>query len=275
MKDPVRWVDRTQGTSLEDQAGALFRAGAARPSLSPPSLAQLPFTALTQVGRRQSAARNRGRQLMVAVALLSATLAAAAANEFTRRSNLVQSRIEVEAAIGGSRGLDGQTFPPVPAAESGAEPQGPVSEEELLLLFEAERRLTMKDPLGALAVLDGARQQPPNWRTAAASSVLRARALLQLGRSEEARKALEAPELQVFLLGEVDPCIQHVGVAAGPGALDAPHPSAETLFEDAAIGRARCLRQFGRDLAAQQAFEAYLNRYPEGRFVVEARRALR
>jgi len=272
MKEPVRWVDRTQGSSLEDQAGALFRAGAALPSLSPPSLAQLPFTTLTKAGRRHSASRKRGRQLMVAVALLSGTLAAAAAHEFTRRSNLAR---EGEAAIGGSRGLGGQTFPPVPAAESRAEPQGPVSEEELLLLFEAERRLMVADPLGALAALDGARQQAANGRTAAASSVLRARALLRLGRSEEARKALEAPELQVFLLGDADPCIQHVGVAAGPGALHAPHPSAETLFEDAAIGRARCLRQFGRDRAAQQAFEAYLNRYPEGRFVVEARRALR
>jgi hypothetical protein len=171
-------------------------------------------------------------------------------------------------------------------ATSEAQAAGPASEQALLTkAFRALR--VARDANAALAVLDAYAAGFPSGALAPEAARLRTEALLLLGRRQAALAELErddpnampAGDERRLLRGELRAgagrwraaaedfdAVAHSN-AAGGAAADAK--SSERL-ERALWGRASACSHLGDDAGARSALQAYLARFPHGRFAIDA-----
>ncbi len=172
---------------------------------------------------------------------------------------------------------------PAPAAAArSSEGPGPLARESKLLAEAVTALRKERNPARALALLDEYRASFPQGTLAGEATVTRIEALLALGRSADALELLErAPlgrlprTLELFTLrgelrGARGRCTEAIAdfdhvLAAGASA---------ALSERALYGRAACHARTGDLGAARHDYEAYLARYPNGRFSSQASAAL-
>ena len=187
------------------------------------------------------------------------------------------------------------------AAPASLEPMPPVEAspplpDEHSLLTTAVRRLrTAHDPASALAALDDYRARFPGGVLAPEAGMLRAEALLQIGRKGDALAELDRLSLAQMpnsaephvLRGELRAAVGrwrealadfdvvlrgHAGARAYIGApTDA---KAQGRLERALWGRALARSRLGDDAGARADLQECLRRFPGGRFASEATRLL-
>jgi tetratricopeptide (TPR) repeat protein len=163
-------------------------------------------------------------------------------------------------------------------------------------LATAVRRLrTAHDPASALAALDDYRVRFPGGALAPEAAMLRAEALLQIGRKGEALAELDRlslgqmpnsderyvvrGELRAAVgrwreaLGDFDVVLRgHAGEKAEIGA--ATDVRLRDRFERALWGRALARSRLGDNTGARADLQECLRRFPRGRFASEATRLL-
>jgi TolA-binding protein len=187
------------------------------------------------------------------------------------------------------------------AAPASLEPPPPVEvlpppPDEHSLLATAVRRLrTAHDPASALAALDDYRVRFPSGALAPEASMLRAEALLQIGRKSDALAELDGLSLAQMpnsdgphvlrgelraaagrwreALADFDVVLRgHAGESAPIGApTDA---KAHGRLARALWGRALARSRLGDDAGARADLQECLRRFPRGRFAPEAARLL-
>jgi len=180
--------------------------------------------------------------------------------------------------------------PPPPAAAS-----PPPPDEHSLLKTALQRLRTAHDPVSALAALDDYRVRFPSGGLAPEAGMLRAEALLQIGRKGDALSELDRLSLGQMpnsderyvlrgelragvgrwreALGDFDVVLRgHAGESADIGApTDA---KANGRLERALWGRALARSRLGDDAGARADLQECLRRFPRGRFAPEAARLL-
>jgi TolA-binding protein len=180
---------------------------------------------------------------------------------------------------------------PMPPAEASPPPP-----DEHFLLTTAVRRLrTAHDPASALAALDNYRVRFPSGALAPEASMLRAEALLQIGRKGDALAELDGLSLGQMpnsdephvLRGELRAAVDRwrealadfdvvlrgrAGESADIGA--AGDMKARGRLERALWGRALARSRLGDDAGARADLQECLRRFPRGRFAPEAARLL-
>ena len=180
---------------------------------------------------------------------------------------------------------------PMPPAEASPPPP-----DEHFLLTTAVRRLrTAHDPASALAALDNYRVRFPSGALAPEASMLRAEALLQIGRKRDALAELDGLSLVQMpnsdephvLRGELRAAVGRWREAladfdvvlrgrAGESAdIGAPTDAkAQGRLERALWGRALARSRLGDDAGARADLRDCLRLFPRGRFAPEAARLL-
>lgn len=173
-----------------------------------------------------------------------------------------------------------------PAAASGAPTAGPASEHALLTKAYSNLRAA-RDANAALAVLDAYAVRFPAGALAPEAARLRTEALLLLGRKQAALAELERDDPSAIPAGDERRLLRgELRAAAGrwraaaedfdavarsnaAGGATANAKSSERL-ERALWGRASAHSHLGDDAGARSALQAYLARFPHGRFATEA-----
>ncbi len=180
---------------------------------------------------------------------------------------------------------------PMPPAEASPPPP-----DEHFLLTTAVRRLrTAHDPASALAALDDYRARFPGGVLAPEAAMLRAEALLQIGRKGDALAELDGLSLAQMpnsdephvLRGELRAAVGrwrealadfdvvlrgHAGAGADIGT--PPDAKAHGRLERALWGRALARSRLGDDAGARADLRECLRLFPRGRFAPEAARLL-
>jgi tetratricopeptide (TPR) repeat protein len=132
----------------------------------------------------------------------------------------------------------------------------------------------------AVATLDRYRREHPESQFVGEAALAELDAQLRLGRRSDALALLrnlgEAQELPRWdelrlLRAELE---SEQGECADALRVFEDSSTVQGLAERALYGRALCLQKLGRVEESRRAFAAFLERYPEGRRAVEARRAL-
>ena len=171
----------------------------------------------------------------------------------------------------------------------------PLPDEHSLLTTAVRRLRTAHDPASALAALDDYRARFPGGVLAPEAGMLRAEALLQIGRKGDALAELDRLSLAQMpnsaephvLRGELRAAVGrwrealadfdvvlrgHAGARAYIGApTDA---KAQGRLERALWGRALARSRLGDDAGARADLQECLRRFPGGRFASEATRLL-
>ena len=171
----------------------------------------------------------------------------------------------------------------------------PPPDEQALLKTALQRLRTAHDPVSALAALDEHRMRFPSGGLAPEAAMLRAEALLQIGRKGEALAELDRlslgqmpnsderyvvrGELRAAVgrwreaLGDFDVVLRgHAGEKPDIGA--AVDMRLRDRFERALWGRALARSRLGDDAGARADLQECLRRFPRGRFASEATRLL-
>jgi tetratricopeptide (TPR) repeat protein len=171
----------------------------------------------------------------------------------------------------------------------------PPPDEQALLKTALQRLRTAHDPVSALAALDDHRMRFPSGGLAPEAAMLRAEALLQIGRKGEALAELDRlslgqmpnsderyvvrGELRAAVgrwreaLGDFDVVLRgHPGEKADIGATT--DIKRRDRFERALWGRALARSRLGDDAGARADLQECLRRFPRGRFASEATRLL-
>ena len=154
-------------------------------------------------------------------------------------------------------------------------------ESDARLLAQALRKLRQEhDARGALDLLDRYSQRFLAGRLAPEAALGRVEALMTLGRRQEALGLIEAtPALPLgrettLLRGELRASAGRCREAVGDfGAVLSAIPR-DALDDRALFGRAFCRARNGDRVGARAEMLQYLSTFPQGRFAVEARRAL-
>ncbi len=171
---------------------------------------------------------------------------------------------------------------PAPLSAKSSEPEGALARESKLLAEAMTAMRKQHDAVRALRLLDEYRASFPQGTLAGEATVLRVEALLALGRSAEALGILERAPLERLprtlelwtlrgeLRGSEGRCADAIGdfnrvLAAAANA---------SLAERALYGRASCRARTGDLGAARRDYEAYLVRFPGGRFSSKVKAAL-
>jgi hypothetical protein len=183
----------------------------------------------------------------------------------------------------------------LPALPSTAPNLAPRPDEHSLLATAVRRLRTAHDPASALAALDDYRVRFPNGGLAPEASMLRAEALLQIGRKGDALAELDRLSLgqmpnsdeRYVVRGELRAAVGrwrealadfdvvlrgHAGKGADIGA--ATDMRSRDRFERALWGRALARSRLGDDAGARADLQECLRRFPRGRFASEATRLL-
>jgi hypothetical protein len=167
---------------------------------------------------------------------------------------------------------------------SSASPAAPSSEERLLAMAVRALR-TENDASAALAALDQYRRRYANGRLSVEAGVLRIDALTKTNRGAEALTMLDGLDLD-RLPGAPERHVQRGELRARAGRCAAARDdfgwvlahareADRDAFERALWGRAQCWQREGRQGAARADASAYLQRFPGGRFSVQADRLLK
>jgi hypothetical protein len=169
--------------------------------------------------------------------------------------------------------------PPAPPAAAGSEALA----EEAELLAVALRRLRRdRDPRGALAALDAHAARFGDGALGPEAEIARVEALLALDRRAQALAVLERRALPDTARGRELAVVRAELRAGGRRCPDAiadfsralADPALDAgLTERALHGRAACRLADGDRAAAKRDLDAYLLRFPDGRFAAESRRA--
>ncbi len=180
--------------------------------------------------------------------------------------------------------------PPSPASQA-----APPADEHALLTTALQRLRKAHDPVSALAALDDYRLRFPSGGLAPEAAMLRAEALLQIGRKGDALAELDRLSLgqmpnsdeRYLLRGELRAAVGrwrealgdfdivlrgHAGERADIGA--ATDTRLRDRFERALWGRALARSRLGDDAGARADLQECLRRFPRGRFASEATRLL-
>ena len=149
-------------------------------------------------------------------------------------------------------------------------------------LTEAFRQLrSERNPLAALAVLDGYAARFPDGKLRREGAAARVEALLALGRREDARTLLlslplhelgRGDELRV-IRAELSAPSDCLSAVADFDAVLSGRPSAG-LQERALHGRAVCRLRLADAAGSESDLREYLRRFPDGRFAAEVRKQL-
>jgi hypothetical protein len=183
----------------------------------------------------------------------------------------------------------------LPALPLTAPNPAPPPDEHALLTTAVRSLRTAHDPVSALATLDDYRVRFPNGGLAPEAAMLRAEALLQIGRKGEALAELDRLSLAQMpnsderyvvrgelraavgrwreALGDFDVVVRgHAGKGADIGA--ATDMRLRDRFERALWGRALARSRLGDDTGARADLQECLRRFPRGLFAPEAARLL-
>ena len=154
-------------------------------------------------------------------------------------------------------------------------------ESDARLLAQALRKLRQEhDARGALALLDRYAQRFLAGRLAPEAALGRVEALMALGRRQEALRLLEStPAMPLgrettLLRGELRASAGRCREANGDFGATLSVPPRDALDDRALFGRAFCHARNGDRAGARAEMQQYLSTFPQGRFAVEARRAL-
>ncbi|WP_224246377.1 tetratricopeptide repeat protein [Hyalangium gracile] len=175
--------------------------------------------------------------------------------------------------------------PPPPPAHREPRPENALLEEAKLLGRAVEQLRREQDPKAALVTLQRYFKRFPRGELIGEAEVTRVEALLREGRKSEALRHLERLHGTGFagLPRPAELALQRAELLAearrDPEAarafsevLDrAPSPALE---ERALFGRAVCRARAGDEAGMRADLDAYLRRFPEGRFAAEARERL-
>jgi hypothetical protein len=172
-----------------------------------------------------------------------------------------------------------------PHPQPGGEPASatPLARETELVRLALGRLRREHDPAGALALLDQHARRFPSGALGPEAAIVRVDALLALDRRSEALAILDRLPFPPSARGR-ELLVVHAELAAGAQrwttaaaafdlALADPALEAE-LAERALHGRAACRLRMGDRRAARVDLEAYLRRFPDGRFAATTRAAL-
>jgi len=175
--------------------------------------------------------------------------------------------------------------PPSPASRV-----APLPDEHALLKTALRRLRTAHDPVSALAALDDYRVRFPSGGLAPEAAMLRAEALLQIGRKGDALAELDRLSLgqmpnsdeRYLLRGELRAAVGRWREALGDFDVVLRGQQAEIgatmksrdRFERALWGRALTRSRLGDDAGARADLQECLSRFPRGRFASEATRLL-
>ena len=166
----------------------------------------------------------------------------------------------------------------------------PPPDEHVLLKTALRRLRTAHDPVSALAALDDYRVRFPSGGLAPEAAMLRAEALLQIGRKGDALAELDRLSLgqmpnsdeRYLLRGELRAAVGRWREAEGDFDVvlrDQKTEIGATIkspdrFERALWGRALTRSRLGDDVGARADLQECLRRFPQGRFASEATRLL-
>ena len=293
-----RWLDGGDGDALDSRLGELFRNVSAPEPLGGAELDRV-------AARLRSRTTPRLRALQYAVLLATGMLAGtgfALASYGVQRlldepTNAFPGRAATEPSPPKARkgSVHPPLEPPPAAAEATASPKSTTAaraafpdalssslgrESELLARALAKLRRD-HDARGALALLDQHARDFPDGSLRLEADVARVDALLALGQRAEALAMLErlpidrlgrGAELRVLrgeLRAQRDPASALVDFERAL----ASEPSPE-LAERALFGRAGSHLRLGDETRGRADLEAYLARFPNGRFANDARRRL-
>jgi hypothetical protein len=173
--------------------------------------------------------------------------------------------------------------PPAHSPRRTVQPATAVPDPSALESAELQLGLSQKsrgDLALAVTTLDRYRRDHPQGQFVAEAALAELDAQLRLGRKADALALLrglgDAPELPRWdelrlLRAELE--AEQGGCAAALRVFE-ESSTLQTLAERALYDRASCLQKLGRFEESRRAFTTFLERYPEGRRSVEARRAL-
>ena len=184
----------------------------------------------------------------------------------------------------------GSSASPLPRPPSTASRVAPPPDEHALLKTALQRLRTAHDPVSALAALDDYRVRFPSGGLAPEAAMLRAEALLQIGRKGDALAELDRLSLaqmpnseeRYLLRGELRAAVGRWREAKGDfdvvlrdqeteigASMKSPDRSQRALW-----GRALTRSRLGDDVGARADLQECLRRFPQGRFASEATRLL-
>jgi CRP-like cAMP-binding protein len=259
-------------------------APAADESLVPAEPSALPAQPVPPESKPVAASDTSETAKVVAAPVVPVAAVARASKVAALRPSTVLERTHAPLAEPASL----EPMPPVEASP-------PPPDEHALLKIALQRLRTAHDPVSALATLDDYRVRFPSGALAPEASMLRAEALLQIGRKGEALAELDGLSLAQMpnsdephvLRGELRAAVGrwrealadfdvilrgHAGERADVGApTDA---KAHGRLERALWGRALARSRLGDDAGARADLQECLRRFPRGLFAPEAARLL-
>jgi Flp pilus assembly protein TadD len=163
-------------------------------------------------------------------------------------------------------------MPEGPPAPDGA---GRLLGEPQLLAAALQKLRRDHQPAAALELLDQHTARYPSGALIAEATVARVDALLALGRRRDAREVLERVSLSGYprrrellvLRGELATEAGDCADALLDLDIVARIPAGDEIEERATYGKAVCLARLGQRHEAGTILQAYLRRFPNGRFV--------